>query len=499
MASDGSAVRGPVDAWLIRPSTRYSIRYTSVKRILIVDDEPSMREMLRIMMHKEGFDVFTAGSRTTASEALARKAVDVLITDLRLPDGDGLEILRQVKAASPDTVAIVMTAFGSHELNIAAIRLGADAYLTKPFDVEELRLVVRGAFEKRQLEQENRLLKAEFRTRHGLDQIIGVSPAMDAVFKMVRSVAEANSTVLITGESGTGKELVAKAIHALSPRKDAAFVSVNCGALTETLLESELFGHMKGAFTDAHQNKKGLFEAAHRGTLFLDEIGDTPPAMQVKLLRAIQDKKVRRVGGTEEIEVDARIVAATNRSLAGLVQEKRFREDLYYRLNVIPIHIPALRQRREDIPLLAEHFLECFSREMGKSVARISQEAMTRLCGYSWPGNVRELENVIERAVALETTPAVLVERLPDTLRAAAAGRVTGELPALSAGFNLDEHLRALEGQLLRTALNTAQGDRAVAARLLGITPRSLRYLLSKHREDLAGPGDREPATRSVR
>jgi len=476
----------PVDA---REPRGIASRSRPVQRILIVDDEPSMREMLSIMMRKEGFDVAVASSRSAASEALAGRAVDVLITDLRLPDGDGLEVLRQVKTASPETVAIVMTAFGSHELNVAAIRLGADAYLTKPFDVEELRLVVRGAFEKRQLEQENRLLKAEFHSRHGLDQIIGVSPAMDAVFKMVRSVAGTSSTVLITGESGTGKELVAKAIHALSPRKDAAFVSINCGALTETLLESELFGHMKGAFTDAHQNKKGLFEAAHRGTLFLDEIGDTPPSMQVKMLRAIQDKKIRRVGGTEETEVDVRILAATNRSLAALVQEKRFREDLFYRLNVIPIHMPALRERREDIPLLSDHFLEGFSREMGKSVARISQEAMVRLRAYSWPGNVRELENVIERAVALETTPAVLVERLPDTLQAETPPLLTGVVPPLGDGFSLDEHLRSIEGRLLTVALQRAKGDRAEAANLLGITPRSLRYLLAKHREGTEAPG----------
>jgi two-component system, NtrC family, response regulator PilR len=457
-----------------------------LKRILVVDDEPSMREMLSIMMRREGFQVFTAETRARAAQMLGDGAFDMVITDLRLPDGDGLEVLRLVKAGSPECVAIVMTAFGSHEMNVAAIRLGADAYLTKPFDVEELRLVVRGVVEKQKLEQENRLLKAEFRTRHGLDRILGVSKAMDAVFKMVRSVAGTSSTVLITGESGTGKELVAKAIHALSPRREAAFVSVNCGALTETLLESELFGHMKGAFTDAHQNKKGLFEAAHKGTLFLDEVGDTPPAMQVKLLRAIQDKRIRRVGGTEEIEVDVRIIAATNRSLAALLRERRFREDLYYRLNVIPLHIPPLRDRREDIPLLAAHFLERFRREMEKSVAKISQAAMDRLSAYAWPGNVRELENVIERAVALETTPAILVERLPESLLAIAV-RVPGPLAALKlgGGFSLDEHVRGIERELIQRALGEADGDRARAAQLLGITPRSLRYLLSKHKASL--------------
>ncbi len=452
-----------------------------MKRILIVDDEPSMREMLGIMLRKEGFEILAAQSRAQAATLLGQGAVDMVITDVKLPDGDGLEILRHVKAASPETVVIVMTAFGSHEMNVAAMRLGADAYLTKPFDVEELKLVARRVLDRRKLEEENLLLKAEFHSRHALGSIIGVSSAMAAVFGMVRSVARTNSTVLITGESGTGKELVAKAIHTLSPRDDAPFVSINCGALTETLLESELFGHMKGAFTDAHQTKKGLFEAAHRGTLFLDEVGETPPSMQVKLLRALQDRKIRRVGGTDEIEVDVRLVAATNRPLATLVRERRFREDLYYRLNVIPLPIPPLRERRDDIPLLAEHFLAKFSREMDKAVAKISSEAMARLRQYAWPGNVRELENVIERAVALETTPAILVERLPESLQLPAGLGVLASTSGLFEGFRLDEHIQKIERDLLREALTQAAGDRAEAARLLGVTPRSLRYLVSKY------------------
>jgi two-component system response regulator PilR (NtrC family) len=455
-----------------------------MKRILVVDDEPSMRELLGIMLGKEGFDVVVAESRAMAAAVLAKGPVDMVITDVKLPDGDGIEILRHVKAASPETVVIVMTAFGSTQTAVAALKLGAHDYLTKPFDVEELRIVVRGALEKRQLEEENLLLKAEFRAKHGLDRIVGVSPAMAAVFDMVRSVAATNSTVLVTGESGTGKELAAKAIHALSPRRDAPFVSVNCGALTESLLESELFGHMRGAFTDAHQNKKGLFEAAHRGTLFLDEVGEMSQAMQVKLLRALQDRRIRRVGGTDEIEVDVRVVAATNRPLETMVREKRFREDLFYRLNVIPLRIPPLRERREDVPLLAEHFLAEFNREMGKSVAKISSEAMALLLGYSWPGNVRELENVIERAVALETTPAVLVERLPDTLR---APRPSPETPILGSGFSLDQHLLSVEKTLVDGALGAARGDRTTAARLLGISARSLRYLIGKHRAGEAG------------
>jgi two-component system, NtrC family, response regulator PilR len=296
----------------------------------------------------------------------------------------------------------------------------------------------------------------------------------------VRSIAPTGSTVLVTGESGTGKELVAKAIHALSPRRDASFVSVNCAALAENLLESELFGHVKGAFTDAHQTKKGLFEVAHRGTLFLDEVGETSMGMQVKLLRALQEKQIRRVGGTDEIEVDVRVIAATNQPLETLVQERRFREDLFYRLNVIPIQVPPLRSRKEDVPLLAEHFLSKFSREMSKPVAKISSEAMARLVQYPWPGNVRELENVIERAVALETSSAILTERLPKDLLFTPPGRTAGE--PLSEGFNLDDHLRAIEAELVRRALEQSGGDRARACTLLGISARSLRYLLEKHR-----------------
>jgi two-component system response regulator PilR (NtrC family) len=322
-------------------------------------------------------------------------------------------------------------------------------------------------------------MKAELRNRHGLDRILGVSSAMAGLFDLVKSVAPTSSTILITGESGTGKELVAKAIHSLSPRSEAPFVSINCGALPENLLESELFGHLKGAFTDAHQNKKGLFEVAHRGTLFLDEVGETPPAMQVKLLRVLQERKIRRVGGTDELEVDVRVISATNAPLEGLVRDKRFREDLFYRLQVIPIRTPPLRERREDIPLLAEHFRERFNQEMGKRVAKVSEAAMRLLVKYSWPGNVRELENVIERAVALESAEAVLPDRLPETLQ----GSPPAASPAqsLGDGFDLDRHLQGVEREFLAQALERAGGDRATAADLLGVSPRSLRYLIQKH------------------
>jgi len=449
------------------------------RKILVVDDEESIRDLLGIMLRKEGYDMVMAENRASAARVLARDAVDMVITDVKLPDGDGIEILRHVKAGSPETVVVVMTAYGSTETAVAALKLGAHDYLVKPFDVEELKIVVRNALEKQQLTQENLRFKAEFRAQHGLDRIIGVSTAMAGVFEMVRAIAGTASTVLITGESGTGKELVAKAIHALSPRRDAAFVSVNCGAMPEPLLESELFGHVKGAFTDAHQNKRGLFEVAHRGTLFLDEIGETPLPMQVKLLRALQERKIRRVGGTEETEIDARVIAATNSPLEQLVRERRFREDLFYRLNVIPLRMPPLRERRPDIALLAEHFLRRYSEQMGKALTTISKEAMDALERYAWPGNVRELENVIERAVALETSPTVLAERLPEPLRAPISDGGSGL--DLSPGFELDRYLNDLEDQLLRKALEKTDGDRTVAAQLLGIKPRALRYLIRKH------------------
>jgi two-component system response regulator PilR (NtrC family) len=453
----------------------------TARRILIVDDEPSMRDMLSIMLAREGYDVVAAESRAAAARVLAGGPLDAVITDVKLPDGDGVEILRHVKAGSPETAVIVMTAFGSTQTAVAAMKLGAHDYLVKPFDVDELKIVLRNALEREELREENRLLKAQFRSRHGLARILGVSRAMVPVFEMIRSVGATSTTVLIMGESGTGKELVAKAIHAQSGRSEGPFVSVSCAAVAETLLESELFGHVKGAFTDAHQNKKGLFEAAHRGTIFLDEVGETPAPMQAKLLRALQEKRIRRVGGTDEIDVDVRVIAATNRSLEAMVRDKRFREDLFYRLNVIPIHLPPLRQRQEDIPLLAEHFLERFAAEMGKPVRRISQEAVERLLAWSWPGNVRELENVLERAVALETTEAILVDRLPETVRRGTGDAEVAASPALGSGFNLDAHLAGIEEGLVREALEQAGGDRNAACQLLGVTPRSLRYLIAKH------------------
>jgi two-component system, NtrC family, response regulator PilR len=461
-----------------------------VKKILVVDDEESMREMLGIMLRKDGYAIVTAENRARAAEVLGRGGIDLVVTDIKLPDGDGMEILRHVKAASPETAVVMITAFGSTQMAVAAMKLGAHDYLVKPFDVDEMKMVVRNALEKQDLQEENRRLKAQIHGQHGLDRIIGVSAPMAAIFDLARAVAPTSSTVLISGESGTGKELVAKAIHSLSPRNEAPFVSINCGALPETLLESELFGHVKGAFTDAHQHKRGLFEAAHRGTLFLDEVGVMPAPMQVKLLRALQERKIRRVGGTDEADVDVRVIAATNKPLDLLVREGRFREDLFYRLNVIPIVMPPLRDRRQDIPLLANHFFERFSRDMGKRVEKISDGAMARLMQYDWPGNVRELENIIERAVALETSPAVLPERLPEPIGTLGIGAAESAMPvpvSIGEHFRLTEHIRDLEARLLHRALLQADGDRAVAAHLLGVTGRSLRYLIGKYGEKGTG------------
>jgi len=421
-----------------------------MKKILVVDDEPSMRELLAIMLRREHFAVEVADSRATAARILATGPFDLVITDVKLPDGDGIEILRHVKAAAPETVVIVMTAYGSTESAVAALKLGAQDYLVKPFDVEELKIVVRKTLDSQQLQEENLLLKAEFRSLHRLDRMIGVSPKMVKVFDLVRSIASTTSTVLIQGESGTGKELVAKAIHALSPRRNAPFVSVNCAALPEPLLESELFGHMKGAFTDAHQTRKGLFETAHHGTLLLDEVGEMPLSMQVKLLRALQEKRVRRVGSAEEIDVDARVIAATNRPLEQLVRDRQFREDLYYRLNVIEIQLLPLVERPRDILPLAESFLP-----EGK---RLSADAGAALVRHRWPGNVRELRNAMQRAQLLARG---------DTITAADLGLL--DEPPAPPPIEIE-----LDRETIEEALDRAGGVVSQAAAELGISRQAL-------------------------
>jgi two-component system response regulator PilR (NtrC family) len=457
-------------------------------RILVVDDERSMRELLAIVLRREGHEVFLAENGRSALALLEREPIDLLISDIKMPDMSGVELLRAAKGADQDLVGIMITAFASTATAVEALRMGAYDYLSKPFDVEELKIVVRDALERRRLKQENGLLKRALRSSQQFASIIGRSPVMLDVFRLVETIAPTNSTVLITGESGTGKELVARAIHAHSMRRERPFVAVNCGAVTETLLESELFGHVRGAFTGAAVNKKGLLEAADKGTVFLDEIGEMSPMMQVKLLRVLQERRFRRVGGTEEIDADLRIITATNRDLARMVADGKFREDLYYRINVIPVHLPALRERREDIPLLAEHFVEKFSRQMGKAIGGISGDALKALEKYSWPGNIRELENAMERAVALERSPTILPESLPTQVHpgvlapSAVLGPLRERLP--EGGIDLERHVQEIEREYIAEALRRAGGVKVRAAELVGMSFRSFRYYTKKYHLD---------------
>jgi two-component system response regulator PilR (NtrC family) len=451
-------------------------------RILVVDDERSMRELLAIVLRREGYDVMLAENGRDAVSALEKGPVDVLISDIKMPDMSGVEVLRAAKQIDQDILGIMITAFASTDTAVEAMRLGACDYLSKPFDIDLLKMKVREKIENRQLRQENVLLKRTLGLSHQFSNIIGRSEAMLEVFKMIETVARTNSTILLTGESGTGKGLVAQAIHFNSLRRDKPMVSLNCGAMPEALLESELFGHMKGAFTGADANKKGLLEAAEKGTIFLDEIGEMSPVMQVKLLRVLQERRFRRVGGLEELQADIRVIAATNQDLAKGVTEGRFREDLYYRINVIPIQLPPLRERREDIPHIAEHFLVKFAEQMEKPVTAISRPALELLMQYEWPGNIRELENVLERAVALEKTPAILPESLPQTIRGGAPknGAVTPEtLP--EGGFDLEAHVKEIERGYIAQALERAGGVQVKAAEMLGMSFRSFRYYVKKY------------------
>jgi two-component system response regulator PilR (NtrC family) len=398
-----------------------------------------------------------------------------------MPGLSGIEVLRQARASSPDTPVILITAYASTESAVEALKLGAYDYLIKPFDVEELKNVVHNALEKRRLEHENRILKRELKEKSRLDELVGESPRMKEVVELIDRIAPTHSTVLICGESGTGKELAARAIHARSPRHGRPFVSINCGAMPDELLESELFGHARGSFTGAVTSKKGLFEVADGGTVFLDEIGDTTPAMQVKLLRVLQDRRIRRVGGTEEAEVNVRVLAATNQDLEQLVRDKRFREDLFYRINVLQILMPPLRDKREDIPRLVRHFLQKYGALMGKRMAGVSDAAMEQLLGHSWPGNVRELENVVERAVALATGDSITPENLTRDL--AGGQRAPRELPdgLTDQGIDLESRLEGLRLHFMQLALDRAHGVQTRAAELLGMSFRSFRYFAKKY------------------
>jgi two-component system response regulator PilR (NtrC family) len=450
-------------------------------RVLIVDDEKGMRDFLSIMLKKESYAVAAAESVERALQALNAGDVDLIISDIAMPGQSGLDLLKASKAASPDTPVIMITAYASTESAIEALKLGAYDYIIKPFDVEELKAVVRNALEKRRLEHENRALKRELKEKLRFDELVGDSPRMKEVTDLIAKIAPTNSTVLVSGGSGTGKELVARAIHAGSARAERPFVSINCGALPDELLESELFGHVRGSFTGAVTAKKGLFEVADGGSIFLDEIGDTSPAMQVKLLRVLQERRIRRVGGTEESEVNVRVLAATNQDLEALVRDKRFREDLYYRINVIQIRMPALREKPEDIRPLALHFLVKYARIMGKRITRISDEAMQCLADHAWPGNVRELENVIERAVALESSDAITVDSLAADLRNGSRGVEAFPVALVDGGVDLERQLETLREHFMEEALRRANGIQTKAAELLGMSFRSFRYFAKKY------------------
>ncbi|HXF39945.1 MAG TPA: sigma-54 dependent transcriptional regulator [Blastocatellia bacterium] len=474
-----------------------------MEKLLVVDDERSMRELLELVLKREGYAVHTAENGTRALELVRQNVYDLIISDVKMPDINGIELLARVREISPETMVIMITAFATVDTARKAFKLGAEDLVIKDagFDVEELKVSIGKVLEKKHLRQENVLLKRELRQRNSLDNIIGRSPQMQAIYQMIETVAATTSTVLITGESGTGKELVARAIHSMSDRSAAAFVSINCGAFTETLLESELFGYMKGSFTGAVSNRKGLFEAAEGGTIFLDEIGETTPAMQVKMLRVLQERSIRRVGGLEEIPVDVRVVAATNRDLSQMVDDGTFRNDLYYRISVIPIEMPPLRARRMDIPELVKHFLEKYSAAANRPVLEISEEAVRYLESYDWPGNVRELENTIERAVALEHgrvagldrrrddsgPPSGIADRrirpewLPERILRYKP-RVITDLDLPEEGIDLEAYLAQLEKDYIIRALQRTSGNQTRAAEILKMSVRSLRHLLDKHR-----------------
>ena len=454
-----------------------------MEKILVVDDEQSLREVLSIMLKRAGYAVTIAMDGEDAVELLQKEIFDLVITDLRMPKVDGMEVLKAVKSTSPETVVLIITAFASADSAVEAMKQGAYDYLTKPFQVDEVQLIIRNALEKRRLTTENMLLKREMASQSSFAQLVGQSEAIQRVFEVVRKVADSKSNVLICGESGTGKELVARAIHYNSVRSALPFVAVNCSAVPETLLESELFGHMKGSFTGAIANKAGLFEIANGGTIFLDEIGDTTPTIQVKLLRVIQEREFRRVGGSQDIKVDVRVVAATNKDLERAVADGSFREDLYYRLDVIPIRLPPLRMRTGDIPLLVNHFLERFAKESGKPKPVFSPDAMHVLLEHEWRGNVRELENLIERVVAFSVDGPVTDADVRGWLhRPTAPPPVQGvPLDLTDEGLDLEGLINGIEKDLLLKALERSKWVKKKAARMLRLNTRSFRYRLEKY------------------
>ena len=444
--------------------------------ILIVDDEKSQRDILTVILEGEGYSIETSSNVSQALALYRSHPADIILTDLSMPERDGLSLLEEIMRLDPEALVILITAYGTVGSAVQAMKHGAFDYLTKPLDREELLITVARAFEKLHLVKENRRLRQQLQESFKIESILGHHPLMEELFRVIRKVAPSQTTVLITGESGTGKELVARAIHAESPRRDRPFRALNCAAIPETLIESELFGHEKGAFTGAQTRQIGLFETVDQGTLFLDEIGDLSLALQAKLLRVLQEKEIRRIGGREDIKVDVRMVAATNRKLAAAIKQGTFREDLFYRLNVVSIHLPPLRERATDIPELVEHFLKKYAAASGKTIKGLTPQGLRVLMEYHWPGNVRELESVIERAVLLCESDRIDIEDFPMEVRARPTllDRMEFELP--SEGFSLEE----FERQLLEKAMARSQGVIAKAAKMLGLSYKTMQYRLEK-------------------
>jgi two-component system response regulator AtoC len=449
-----------------------------LQRILVVDDEESLRHMLQTLLRKEKYDVRTAANGMEAMELLTDEAFDFVLCDVRMPKLDGLGLLDAMDGKPNRPTFIMMSAYGAIDTALEAMKRGAYDFIGKPFKSDEVILTLRKAQERERLKRENAELRQEVRREYRFDNIIARSDPMMEIFQTVRKVALYKSTVLLYGESGTGKELIARALHYNSPRVDKPFVAINCGAITETLLESELFGHVKGAFTDANRDKPGLFQEAHGGTLFLDEIGEMPLSLQVKLLRVIQEGEIRRVGDTKDIEVDVRLVAATVRDLSEEVADKRFREDLYYRLNVLPIHMPPLRDRREDLPLLIEHFVTDCNKRLQRQVQGLSAEAMKVLLDYPWPGNVRELENAIEHSMILCEEDTVGVSSLP---RKIIESKDRIRMALASEELSIKKMNRLVEEELIRRALKQTGGNRTRASLLLEISHRALLYKIKDY------------------
>jgi len=453
-----------------------------MERILVVDDDRGMQDVLDIMLSRAGYQVATADDGAAALEIIRKKKFDLVITDLKMPRVDGIDLLKGVKETAPDTAVILLTAFASGETALAAMREGAYDYVEKNFNVDDMLAIVRDAIDRKETSRKEPALDPpQGQDARYFGTMVGRSKEMQKVYALIGKVAETPANVLILGESGTGKELVARAIHENSARKGRPFVAINCGGIPENLLESELFGCMKGSFTGAHADRAGLFEVARGGTIFLDEIAELPVILQVKLLRVVQERTIRRIGGSEDIKVDVRIVSATNQDLQAKVKKGEFREDLYFRLNVIPIHIPPLRKRKEDIPLLAQYFIEKYAREFGKEVKRISTYALELLMGYPFPGNIRELENIIERSVALESSSIILPENLiiaEGASGAAASSVPAGEFP--ETGIDLNGELERFEREIIVKALEKARGSKTKAASLLRVSFPSLRHRIEK-------------------